>query len=188
MVFCAWKLSHTAFMFSKSNNSRDFLQSFCRHGVFGLTIGGIVWFVVVVLFGAPLYQYVCNQPLEVRKHTSLLFFCRLLDRSLLLSLLLAAFTTFPLSIHFGPNVSMWIQIVLNLGWKDKMYTLTTWNKASKKEKYQIFLQAYSTASCVGAVVGTYVGAFPIPLDWDRPWQVMLALYLIKCAQHVINNS
>ncbi|CCI40083.1 unnamed protein product [Albugo candida] len=137
-------------MFSKSNNSRDFLQSFFRHGVFGLTIGGIVWFVVVVLFGAPLYQ--------------------LLDRSLLLSLLLAAFTTFPLSIHFGPNVSMWIQIVLNLGWKDKMYTLTTWNKASKKEKYQIFLQAYSTASCVGAVVGTYVGAFPIPLDWDRPWQ------------------
>ena len=21
------------------------------------------------------------------------------------------------------------------------------------------------------VVGTWIGAFPIPLDWDRPWQV-----------------
>jgi phosphatidylinositol glycan class F len=24
---------------------------------------------------------------------------------------------------------------------------------------------------VGAVLGCWAGAFPIPLDWDRPWQV-----------------
>lgn len=26
-----------------------------------------------------------------------------------------------------------------------------------------------TVACT--VVGAWVGAFPIPLDWDRPWQV-----------------
>lgn len=28
-----------------------------------------------------------------------------------------------------------------------------------------------TVACT--VVGAWVGAFPIPLDWDRPWQVKL---------------
>ena len=26
-------------------------------------------------------------------------------------------------------------------------------------------------SCAAAVIGAWLGAFPIPLDWDRPWQV-----------------
>jgi GPI ethanolamine phosphate transferase 2/3 subunit F len=24
---------------------------------------------------------------------------------------------------------------------------------------------------VGAALGSWTGAFPIPLDWERPWQV-----------------
>nr|CCA13976.1 conserved hypothetical protein [Albugo laibachii Nc14] len=150
MIFCTWRLSHSAAMFTKSNNTTDFFQSFIRHGVLGLVIGVIGWFVIVVLFGAPLYQ--------------------LLIRSLLLSLLIASFTTFPLSAHFGPSTSVWIQVVLNLSWKDKMCNITSWNTASKRQKNQVFLQAHSTVSCLGAVLGTYFGAFPIPLDWDRPWQ------------------
>lgn len=27
----------------------------------------------------------------------------------------------------------------------------------------------------GAVIGAWVGAFPMPLDWERPWQVGNAL-------------
>ena len=30
-------------------------------------------------------------------------------------------------------------------------------------------------SAVGAVLGSWTGAFPIALDWERPWQVSLSL-------------
>lgn len=30
-------------------------------------------------------------------------------------------------------------------------------------------------SAVSSIVGAWVGAFPIPLDWDRNWQVLVAL-------------
>ncbi|KAF1784281.1 GPI biosynthesis protein Pig-F [Phytophthora cactorum] len=29
---------------------------------------------------------------------------------------------------------------------------------------------YLVCSSIGAMLGAYVGALPIPLDWDRPWQ------------------
>jgi len=32
----------------------------------------------------------------------------------------------------------------------------------------------------GAVLGAWVGAFPIALDWDRPWQVCLSDSRSKC--------
>ena len=32
-------------------------------------------------------------------------------------------------------------------------------------------ELYLACSSIGAVLGAYLGAFPIPLDWDRPWQV-----------------
>lgn len=30
-------------------------------------------------------------------------------------------------------------------------------------------------SAVSSIVGAWVGAIPIPLDWDRDWQVLVAL-------------
>ena len=30
-------------------------------------------------------------------------------------------------------------------------------------------------SSVGAVVGAWLGAFVIPLDWERPWQVRMSI-------------
>jgi len=34
-------------------------------------------------------------------------------------------------------------------------------------------------SSVSAVLGAWLGAFPIPLDWDRPWQVVLCRVVSK---------
>lgn len=31
----------------------------------------------------------------------------------------------------------------------------------------------------GAVIGAWFGAWPMPLDWERPWQVH-ALFFIAC--------
>jgi len=32
-------------------------------------------------------------------------------------------------------------------------------------------EAYFQCSIVFTLIGAWLGAFPIPLDWDRPWQV-----------------
>ena len=33
---------------------------------------------------------------------------------------------------------------------------------------------------LGSFLGCWAGAFPIPLDWDRPWQVsVLALHIMQ---------
>lgn len=32
-------------------------------------------------------------------------------------------------------------------------------------------EMYLASTSIGAALGAYAGALPIPLDWDRPWQV-----------------
>ena len=32
-------------------------------------------------------------------------------------------------------------------------------------------EAYFQCSIIFTLIGAWLGAFPIPLDWDRPWQV-----------------
>ena len=39
------------------------------------------------------------------------------------------------------------------------------------------LESYVYACTLGAGIGAWLGAVPIPLDWDRPWQV----WPISCA-------
>lgn len=34
-------------------------------------------------------------------------------------------------------------------------------------------EAYFQCSIIFTLLGAWLGAFPIPLDWDRPWQVRL---------------
>ncbi len=36
-----------------------------------------------------------------------------------------------------------------------------------------------TTGC--SVIGAWLGAFPIPLDWDRPWQVSVSLHYCNIA-------
>uniref|UniRef100_A0A8C1VTS9 Phosphatidylinositol glycan anchor biosynthesis, class F n=1 Tax=Cyprinus carpio TaxID=7962 RepID=A0A8C1VTS9_CYPCA len=52
----------------------------------------------------------------------------------------------------GPNVQAWIRVFSRDG------AMSVWDTS---------LQI--TTGC--SVIGAWLGAFPIPLDWDRPWQV-----------------
>lgn len=57
-----------------------------------------------------------------------------------------------MGLRFGARVDDWIRVLLHLRIRDAD---------------ECFL-----AGCViGVLLGSYVGALPIPLDWDRPWQV-----------------
>ncbi|KAM8810210.1 phosphatidylinositol-glycan biosynthesis class F protein [Eudromia elegans] len=65
---------------------------------------------------------------------------------------LSTFTTLPCLCILGPNIQAWIRVFSKNG------AMSIWDN-----NLQI------TTVC--SVLGAWFGAFPIPLDWDRPWQV-----------------
>ncbi|XP_016355428.1 phosphatidylinositol-glycan biosynthesis class F protein-like [Sinocyclocheilus anshuiensis] len=69
-----------------------------------------------------------------------------------LAVLLSTLTTLRCLCILGPNVQAWIRVFSRDG------AMSVWDTS---------LQI--TTGC--SVIGAWLGAFPIPLDWDRPWQV-----------------
>ncbi|CAH1261751.1 PIGF [Branchiostoma lanceolatum] len=67
------------------------------------------------------------------------------------ALLMATLTALPCWCMLGSRLETWVAVVLN----------------RPESEVESFLQM--TVLCT--VVGAWLGAFPIPLDWDRPWQV-----------------
>ncbi|XP_072265861.1 phosphatidylinositol-glycan biosynthesis class F protein isoform X1 [Pyxicephalus adspersus] len=70
----------------------------------------------------------------------------------LFAVLLSSFTTSRSLCFLGPNFHAWVRVFSKDG------AMSVWDHS---------LQI--TTICT--VVGAWLGAFPIPLDWDRPWQV-----------------
>ncbi|MBN3298445.1 phosphatidylinositol-glycan biosynthesis class F protein isoform X2 [Amia ocellicauda] len=68
------------------------------------------------------------------------------------AVLLSTLTTLRCLCLLGPNVQAWIRVFSRDG------AMSVWDTS---------LQI--TTAC--SVIGAWLGAFPIPLDWDRPWQV-----------------
>lgn len=69
-----------------------------------------------------------------------------------LAVLLTSLTTLRCLCVLGPNVQAWIRVFSRHG------AMSVWDTC---------LQI--TVACT--LAGAWLGAFPIPLDWDRPWQV-----------------
>ncbi|CAH0490117.1 unnamed protein product [Peronospora farinosa] len=72
-------------------------------------------------------------------------------QTLLLAVLLSSCVTMPLALHLGCAPRKWLDLLLEL------------SVTNTQEHYLV-------CSSIGSMVGAYVGALPIPLDWDRPWQ------------------
>ncbi|XP_032831001.2 GPI ethanolamine phosphate transferase, stabilizing subunit [Petromyzon marinus] len=67
------------------------------------------------------------------------------------SILLTTFTALPCLCILGPNLSAWLRVFTRSG------AVSVWEQGL----------------CVGTtctLMGAWLGALPIPLDWDRPWQ------------------
>ncbi|NXX43676.1 PIGF protein, partial [Tricholaema leucomelas] len=70
----------------------------------------------------------------------------------LFAVLLSSFSTLQCLCMLGPNIQAWIRVFCKNG------ATSIWESS---------LQITTVCSILGA----WFGAFPIPLDWDRPWQV-----------------
>nr|BAE21363.1 unnamed protein product [Mus musculus] len=70
----------------------------------------------------------------------------------LFAVVLSTFTTVPCLCLLGPNLKAWLRVFSRNG------VTSIWENS---------LQITTNSSFTGA----WLGAFPIPLDWERPWQV-----------------
>ncbi|OCT79328.1 phosphatidylinositol-glycan biosynthesis class F protein [Xenopus laevis] len=70
----------------------------------------------------------------------------------LFAVLLSSFTTSRCLCLLGPSFPAWLRVFSKDG------ALSVWDHSLQ-------------ITTVSSVVGAWLGAFPIPLDWDRPWQV-----------------
>nr|XP_033792654.1 phosphatidylinositol-glycan biosynthesis class F protein isoform X1 [Geotrypetes seraphini]XP_033792655.1 phosphatidylinositol-glycan biosynthesis class F protein isoform X1 [Geotrypetes seraphini] len=75
----------------------------------------------------------------------------------LFAVLLSTFTTLRCLCLLGLNLQVWIRVFSKNG------AMSIWDSS---------LQITTVCSIVGA----WLGAFPIPLDWDRPWQSRIELF------------
>jgi len=78
------------------------------------------------------------------------------DRTLLWSALMSSLAIVPASCIIGTQWDGWLHF-LSL----PLDNASGWNAPS----------IYYYCPSVGCILGAWLGAFPIPLDWDRPWQV-----------------
>ncbi|XP_042531487.1 phosphatidylinositol-glycan biosynthesis class F protein [Dipodomys spectabilis] len=68
------------------------------------------------------------------------------------AVILSTFTVVPCLCLLGPNLKAWLRV---------------FSKNGVNSIWENSLQITTISSFVGA----WLGAFPIPLDWERPWQV-----------------
>nr|KAF6430052.1 phosphatidylinositol glycan anchor biosynthesis class F [Molossus molossus] len=75
----------------------------------------------------------------------------------LFAVILSTFTTIPCLCLLGPNIKAWLRVFSRNGvtsiWENSLQITT-----------------------ISSFVGTWFGAFPIPLDWERPWQISYILF------------
>ena len=129
-----------------------------RNVVLGLVVNClfvVLFHIVLVAFGAPL-----------TKNTTETFH---------LALLLMVLTSLPCSLVLGMNSTKWCNLFL-------LKSPAETSAYSAMEKTGVWLSSLAAQEggplersvwwcTLGTVVGVWLGAVPIPLDWDRPWQV-----------------
>ncbi|KAH3848362.1 phosphatidylinositol-glycan biosynthesis class F protein-like [Dreissena polymorpha] len=67
------------------------------------------------------------------------------------AMLLASTTVLPAVVHLGPSIEVWIKVFI-------------FQSLDTVQEIAVFY------SVVCSLLGSWCGAAPIPLDWDRPWQ------------------
>ena len=111
----------------------------------------------------PLRMFGCNTLILLR-------FISLAHRTSSLALLLALLISAPRPIYRGGSDTHQFKFVFDL--RPCSGTVDTMN----------YLKHLSQVPAAWALLGAYVGAIPIPYDWERPWQVRFLFnkYTVLC--------
>jgi len=75
----------------------------------------------------------------------------LVPQTVLWALLEAAIVALPCAAVLGSSTDTWLRLFIDAN-------------------VQTMADAYCAIPAMGATAGAWLGAIPIPLDWDRPWQ------------------
>ncbi|KAH9119243.1 hypothetical protein LEN26_005029 [Aphanomyces euteiches] len=103
-------------------------------GLAASIVGTLAIHVVIIFFGAPLFQ--------------------LWWETLLLAALVTILSIPALIMHLPMSFSQVIDLLLN----------------ARQDMYRSLRDLQAAWTCIGTLVGAYLGTVFIPLDWDRPWQ------------------
>ncbi|XDA74031.1 hypothetical protein R6Z07F_004250 [Ovis aries] len=114
--------------------------------------------VIFVLYGAPLIELVLE--------------------TFSLAVILSTFTTVPCLCLLGPNFKAWLRIFSRNGRKKHRACEENGTEAQHSETSSVTHHKRVTSvwenslqiTTISSFVGIWLGAFPIPLDWGRPWQ------------------
>ncbi|XP_066603616.1 phosphatidylinositol-glycan biosynthesis class F protein [Prorops nasuta] len=99
--------------------------------IFFLITLSLIYYVVILLFGAPILTH--------------------REETIMLTITLSSLTFVPASLHLGVDTALSILL------------------ATQKLKGSLLVDAVKV-NIKATLLGTWLGAIVIPLDWDRPWQ------------------
>ncbi|GAB5569592.1 phosphatidylinositol-glycan biosynthesis class F protein isoform X1 [Prionailurus iriomotensis] len=117
----------------------------------------LTWLCICSVFvtAVNLVLYLVVKPNASSKRSSLSY-KELVLETFLFAVILSTFTTVPCLCLLGPNIKAWLRVFSRNGvtsiWENSLQITT-----------------------ISSFIGTWLGAFPIPLDWERPWQSMAHL-------------
>ncbi|KAK2651762.1 hypothetical protein Ddye_011618 [Dipteronia dyeriana] len=86
-----------------------------------------------------------------KQYTFFFFIVRYLPKTINWSLLMSLFTFVPAASVFGSSWADWQRIFAH-------------TKPNRTIEYMICIPAHT------AIIGAWFGAWPMPLDWEKPWQ------------------
>ncbi|KAK6947404.1 GPI biosynthesis protein Pig-F [Dillenia turbinata] len=140
-------------LFRQNPDQCSYLKAVGR-GILGLPVGALVNAFGAIVLGAPIgiQLKIDTQPFQFQlRITRPLLMIRYFSRSANWSLLMSLFTVVPAASVFGSSWADWHRIFAHI-------------KPIGAVDYMICVPAF------GAIIGAWFGAWPMPLDWERPWQ------------------
>ncbi|CAK7297174.1 Phosphatidylinositol-glycan biosynthesis class F protein [Vulpes lagopus] len=95
----------------------------------------------------------------------------------LFAVILSTFTTVPCLCLLGPNIKAWLRVFSRNGQKlttfGELKNLNFWREVPELvvilRKVTSIWENSLQITTISSFIGTWLGAFPIPLDWERPW-------------------
>ncbi|CAN1844844.1 Phosphatidylinositol-glycan biosynthesis class F protein [Linum perenne] len=154
-IFLIWIVETPAALllysyFRKGQEKHSFLRAIGR-GILAFPIGALIHAAVAIVLGAPVGSRYVACVYTLHLDPSFVVGYRYLLKTINWSLLMSSLTVVPVASVYGSSWADWQRLL-------------ACTKPNGSLEYMLCIPAH------GAVIGAWLGAWPMPLDWERPWQ------------------